>query len=74
MKIPIYITNKSMYCFSHWCKVQKLQFGKLIWNHEDSYIDNPEFIRIIRKLVYLKNNHQRRNNVGLYSKGVDIIA
>jgi len=72
MKITKCKTNKPMHYFYHWCKVQKLQYGKSMWNHEDSYIDNPRFIRIIRKLNHLQNNHQERNNVGLYSKGVDI--
>jgi len=72
MKISKCTTNKPVYCFSHWCKIKKLQYRKSMWNHEDSHIGNPEFIRIIRKLNHLQNNHQRRNNVELYSKGVDV--
>jgi len=72
MKIPRCTTNKPVYCFCHWCKVIKLKYRKSMWNHEDSCIDNPEFVRIVIELNNLQNNHQRRNDVVLYSKGVDL--
>jgi len=50
MKIPGCQTNKPVYCFCHWCKIKKLKYRKSMWKHEDICIDNPKFVRKIRKL------------------------
>lgn len=69
MRIPTYTTNKSVYCFSHWCMV-KLQYKKSMQNHKNSHMNYPEFIKIIGELNHLQNNHQKKDNVGLYDMGV----
>lgn len=50
MKIPGCTTNKPIFCFCHWCKKFKLKSRRWMWKHEDSCIDNPEFIKKIRVL------------------------
>lgn len=56
MKIPGCSTNKPQYCTCHWCKTKKLQYKKSMWNHEDSCLDNPEFVKIIRELNHMQFN------------------
>ena len=58
MKIPGCTTNKPLYCFCYWCKIKKLQYRKSMWRHEDSCIDNPEFVKKIRELNQLQDNDQ----------------
>ncbi len=60
MKIPGCTTNKPLYCFCHWCKTKKLQYRKSMWRHEDSCIDNPEFIDLIRKLNHLLYRKEKK--------------